>query len=481
MLKLKLHVITIPLLILNFSTLFAQTWSTPERVNPEGLQAPRPSLTTDSSGTVWCSWCPGDGNAYVSHYKGGWSDPDTIYGSGSIFFVGSRLCTDANGNVWVVGGDDGMGKWSCFYDGNSWSDIVWIPVFSSCNHNGLATGDSSGNVWFAWTTGYFGDLHEVAYNIYSNGQWGSPMRVTYSTEDDNTLRSVTTDRNGRVWLGWQGHHGPPPGCTSIYACFNDGSGWSDPMLIDTFIGCMYVDGPTLAADTGGQIWAGWCIGEGDNNIIYASYYNGIHWSSPMHVGSEPGSAAWPYLAITNDNIGGIWLTWKNPNQDISFSYWNGNNWSNPAPVDTHPAMDGKPIMTFDGERIWVAWRSYRDGYPCIYASYTYGVGVEENPVANSPPSMSALSQNYPNPFRKITEIRYQIGVDSRQKSVGSINIYDVTGRLVRTLVNEPQEPGYYKVLWNGEGENDKQLPGGVYFIRLETIDKSITKKIIKLK
>ncbi|MBE0410798.1 MAG: T9SS type A sorting domain-containing protein [Anaerolineales bacterium] len=474
MAKLKFYLIAL-FVITSTCHLFAQTWSTPERINPEGMQAPHPSLTTDSSGTVWCSWCAQDGNAYVSHYDGSWSDPDTIYGSGSIFFVGSCLSTDANGNVWLVGGDDGVGKWSCFFDGNSWSDIVWIPVFPSCNHDGLATGDGLGNVWFAWTTGYFGDLHEVAYNVYSNGQWGSPMRVTYSTEDDNTLLSVTTDRSGRVWLGWQGSHGTPD-CTSINACFNDGSGWSDTMLIDTCVGCSYVDGPALAVDTAGQVWAGWCTGESSNNNIYASYYNGVVWSSPMHVGSEPGSAAWPYPAVTHDSLGGIWLTWMNPTHDISFSYWNGTNWSNSAPVDTHPAMDGTPVMTFDGERVWVAWCSFRDGYPCVYASYTYGVGVEEKPAAEPLLSAPGLRQNYPNPFSINTTISYQLPSDCHF----SLKIYDITGTLVGTLVNQNQKAGRYLVNWNGKDNVGTQLPAGIYFLRLETSNKSITKKIVKL-
>jgi len=99
------------------------------------------------------------------------------------------------------------------------------------------------------------------------------------------------------------------------------------------------------------------------------------------------------------------------------------------------------------------------------------------------PKFFALGQSYPNPFERITEIRYQIpkGVDSRQKSVVSMNIYDVTGRLVKTLVNEPQEPGYYKVLWDGKDDLRKAVSSGIYFYRLEAGDFTGIKKMVVMR
>ncbi|GAI64485.1 unnamed protein product, partial [marine sediment metagenome] len=62
-----------------------------------------------------------------------------------------------------------------------------------------------------------------------------------------------------------------------------------------------------------------------------------------------------------------------------------------------------------------------------------------------------------------------------------LRIYNIAGELVQTLGSKNQKPGHYTVCWNGKDENGKQLPSGVYFVRLKTPNKSITKKIIKLK
>ncbi len=112
--------------------------------------------------------------------------------------------------------------------------------------------------------------------------------------------------------------------------------------------------------------------------------------------------------------------------------------------------------------------------------YEYDPGGIEEARSRKPEARYGL-QVSPNPFKDKLNIRYQIpkGVNSRQKSVVSMNIYDVTGRLVKTLVNEPQEPGYYKVLWDGKDNLDNAVPSGIYFYRIEAGNFTAMKKIVK--
>jgi len=95
-----------------------------------------------------------------------------------------------------------------------------------------------------------------------------------------------------------------------------------------------------------------------------------------------------------------------------------------------------------------------------------------------------LYQNYPNPFKKITEIRYQIAdTEGKGQSVRSIElkIYDVSGRLIKTLVNEPKCSGIYKVIWNGRDENGRVVGSGVYFLKFEAGDYTEIKKAVLIK
>ncbi|HMS64868.1 MAG TPA: serine hydrolase [Ignavibacteria bacterium] len=94
------------------------------------------------------------------------------------------------------------------------------------------------------------------------------------------------------------------------------------------------------------------------------------------------------------------------------------------------------------------------------------------------PGSSSLYQNYPNPFNPRTVINYQLTA-SRSETVSSLvnlKVYDVSGKIVATLVNEKQNAGSYAVEFNGEG-----FPSGIYFYKLETTDFVETKRMVLLK
>lgn len=95
-----------------------------------------------------------------------------------------------------------------------------------------------------------------------------------------------------------------------------------------------------------------------------------------------------------------------------------------------------------------------------------------NSVAVGIPTKWDLSQNYPNPFNPATKINYDIPKESFVK----INIYDVTGRMITSLVNEKKTAGYFTVEFNASA-----FSSGVYFYRIETESFTQTKKMMLVK
>jgi len=88
-----------------------------------------------------------------------------------------------------------------------------------------------------------------------------------------------------------------------------------------------------------------------------------------------------------------------------------------------------------------------------------------------------LSQNFPNPFNPITEIKYALP----EKGMVELVVYDVLGREVKKLVHSAMHPGNHIARWNGKNQLGQDVGTGMYFYRLKTKDFVKTRKMILLK
>jgi len=105
----------------------------------------------------------------------------------------------------------------------------------------------------------------------------------------------------------------------------------------------------------------------------------------------------------------------------------------------------------------------------INLSNTTGV---VNYSLTSLPEVFRISQNYPNPFNAQTIIQYSLPVTSDV----TINIYDLLGHKVETLVKAKQQAGYHHAIWQSDG-----FPSGVYFYNIQAGDYVEIKKMMLLK
>ncbi len=89
-----------------------------------------------------------------------------------------------------------------------------------------------------------------------------------------------------------------------------------------------------------------------------------------------------------------------------------------------------------------------------------------------------LYQNYPNPFKPSTTVRYYLPNESTVK----LSVYDIAGGLISRLVHmETQPAGYHTVEWKGKDEKGRAVASGVYFYRLEAGSSTETRKLILLR
>ena len=88
-----------------------------------------------------------------------------------------------------------------------------------------------------------------------------------------------------------------------------------------------------------------------------------------------------------------------------------------------------------------------------------------------------MHQNYPNPFNPSTVINYSLPYVSDVK----LNVYDMNGRRVNSLINQIQEAGTHSITWNAKDFRGNAISAGVYLYKLEAGGRVFTEKMVYMK
>ncbi len=102
---------------------------------------------------------------------------------------------------------------------------------------------------------------------------------------------------------------------------------------------------------------------------------------------------------------------------------------------------------------------------------------QEINVSIENPTEFNLYRNYPNPFNPSTIINFSLP----KKTMVKLVVYDILGKVIRTLVNSEKEPGNYKVQWNGINDNGSNVSTGIYIYRIEAGDFIKQHKMVLIK
>jgi hypothetical protein len=96
---------------------------------------------------------------------------------------------------------------------------------------------------------------------------------------------------------------------------------------------------------------------------------------------------------------------------------------------------------------------------------------------DEPTYLTDLLPVSPNPFNPETRLRFTL----EERLVAKLRIYDVQGRLVRTMVDGVRDRGLHDLPWDGSDDRGRALPSGVYFVALTTEEHSLTRKLVILR
>lgn len=201
-------------------------------------------------------------------------------------------------------------------------------------------------------------------------------------------------------------------------------------------------------------YTAWAVG--DNGTIAKTTDSGANWFA------QPSwTTSIELLDVHFNTLNGDGFICGN-DQTAMTSTDGGTTWTSMAPILEAPGDDINSIyLNGVSNKLYIG---------CDQTMIQYW---DNSPTGDTPMSLPfALNQNYPNPFNPSTNISFTLDRDG----FVSLNVYDVAGRVVATILNKSMTAGSYDVGFNASG-----LSSGVYFYKLKTADQEMTKKMILLR
>jgi hypothetical protein len=151
-------------------------------------------------------------------------------------------------------------------------------------------------------------------------------------------------------------------------------------------------------------------------------------------------------------------------------------------IQVHPTWTPAALRTrlFETASDYIAYGTYDPLYVRGYGIPDAALAAFNEAGAPDIPLMigdALLEQNAPNPFRPATVIGYTLP----QSGPVRLGIFDVTGRLVRKLVDQGQTAGRHQVLWDGRDMAGQTAASGLYYYRLVTGNIKQTRRMVRLR
>ena len=415
---------------------------------------------------------------WASRYNGPGNATDEVY----------SLQFDNSGNVYITGYSNG---------GSTGDDICTIKYNSSgaqqwmVRYNGSANNDDYGNsiaidnagnsyVTGAVTrTGSDLDYITVKYNASGVQIWSVFYNGPGNGEDFPSSNAI--DANGNIFVtGYSyGSTSGPDYCTIKYnnsgaqqwvQRYDGPDGWDESwnIILDP-AGNVYITGNSAGVGTGDD----YCTIKYNNSGVqqWIARYTGPDSSNDYCNWVAPDANGNVYVTgIVGDGVG-------NPQNMVTVGY---NSAGVQQWVQTYNGIgnefDSGNALTVDNQgNVYVTGGSDNIGNTdFVTIKYSSTIGIQ--PISTEIPDKFQLKQNYPNPFNPSTRIQFSIPNAATDSRSVKLEIYDISGKLIETLLNEDLSAGMYEIDFDASG-----LATGTYFYRLTTDNFTETKKMLLIK
>jgi hypothetical protein len=335
------------------------------------------------------------------------------------------------------------------------------------------------------TTLYFADPNrpggygsdDIWVSTWDGVEWSLPVNVGPNVNTDRAEISPSISADGSklyfVCYGSPGGYGT----WDVWISSWEGTMWGPPVNAGPNVNTPYMEFTASISFDGKELYFSsdrpGTLGDSD---LWVSEWDSMNaeWGPAENLGPNVNTANREYCSsVSSDGTQLYFARWLGiSHPDIFVSEWQDTTWGPAvnlgAPINTTTWDDG-PSISEDGTKLYFA--SSRDtSRPAIQDIWVseWMPGVEEWEGTDNACTARIL-QNHPNPLHHSTLFSYSLP----QTTQVTLSIYDISGRLVETLVNETQQPGIHQVRWDRESN-----PSSVYFYSLRAGEFVETRKMV---
>ncbi len=219
---------------------------------------------------------------------------------------------------------------------------------------------------------------------------------------------------------------------------------------------------------------------------YESNSNDSLWTTPFHIGPNTKLSFWQWYEFTNYGTDGLYVIIKRQYQADTLDF-----------IGSGGALDSTLTIWNDwfreeydlsyipaGEEVRLCLSFIADNADVAEGIYVDDVNIEGEHIAGKEelefvqPIVFNLAV-YPSPMQYATNVMLSI----EQEAHVRIAVYDICGRKVRQLIDGTMGAGHHTLTWNGTGDQNKRLPHGIYFMRMEVPEHGIvySQKIVRIR
>lgn len=450
-----------------YSTDGGFNWTFPGPINP-GVFRSDPVLDFDVDGNFYYNSLTGDFSCDVFKIE----DGGVVWDAGTYAYGGDKQ--------WMrIDRIDGIGL------GNNYS--FWNSAYSDCYPGALTRSTDQSTTYESCVT-VDGDPHWGTLAVGSAGE----LYLIGAGQYTITLVKSSTAQDPNEQVTWD--------FTSSVDLDGYLDGWS-PINPQGLIGQAWVDTDVSDGPGQGNVYVLASVVRNSNNdpadVMFAkSTDGGITFESPIQINSDVSTSNFQWFGTMsvapNGRIDVIWLDTRDaptasPHHSAlyySYSTDQGITWSdNEQLSDYFDPHIGYPQQNKMGDYFdmksfdtgaHLSWANTLNGGQDVYYAHIIpgSIGVNELSIHSDLFSVS----NYPNPFSIETTITFSLRNDTEV----SIEIYDLMGKKVKTLLNSDLKQGKHEVSWNGSNYSGNKLSNGFYLYRIEAGNNSVIKKMLLL-